>query len=185
MRRGLLWLRRAWLRLLLGRWRLRGWHGPRARGVLLGSGRRSLRRLQRRLLRGGHRTLGGLTSVTLGGLAPNDVLLDDDVRRTADQQQVLDVVAAHQNQPAARVQGGRIHHRDARLAVARAAADAHARKPAQDPYKDSDQSKDDQQCDDELEAPGKAGINIERLLQPTVHSILTVFFATVSTTRRA
>ena len=49
-----------------------------------------------------------------------DVALDHDVGRAADQDQMLDVVAPHQHQPAMAVDGGGVHDRKPRLAVAAA-----------------------------------------------------------------
>src|SRR5262249_52759298 len=46
---------------------------------------------------------------------PNNVGLDDDVARTSDHQQVLDIVAPHQNEPAAAVDARVIDHRESRL----------------------------------------------------------------------
>ena len=49
-----------------------------------------------------------------------DVAFDDDVGRAADQQQVLDIVTAHQHQPAVTVDSGGVHDGQPRLAVSAA-----------------------------------------------------------------
>ena len=77
-----------------------------------------------------------------------DVVLDDDVGRPADQQQVLDVVAAHQHQPAVAVDGGGIHHRQPGLAVAPAGHEGAEGQAADDAHDEQQQGETDQrrQC---------------------------------------
>ena len=53
----------------------------------------------------------------LFGAFRQDPAFDDDVARAADHDQVLDIVAAHQHQAAAGIDGGGVQHLQARLAV--------------------------------------------------------------------
>jgi hypothetical protein len=57
--------------------------------------------------------------VTRSGGDPHDVRFDHDVGRAADHDEVLDVVAADEDKPAAAIHGGRIDHREPRLASTR------------------------------------------------------------------
>lgn len=60
-----------------------------------------------------------------------DILLDHDVGRAADQDEMLDIIAAHQDEPAPVVHGCGIHHRKPRHAVASA---GNERTTAETPY---------------------------------------------------
>ena len=82
-------------------------------------------------------------------LAEPDFALDHDVGRTADQKQMLDIVAPHQHQTAMAVDGGRVHDRQPRLAVA-AAGDEGAESQAAD---QPDDHQDDDEHDEGSERP--------------------------------
>lgn len=76
-----------------------------------------------------------------------DVAFDNDIGRAANQQQVLDIVAAHQNQPAMAVDCGGIHDGQPRLAVP-AAGDKSPESQVADEL-------DDQENDDQQDKRGK------------------------------
>jgi hypothetical protein len=81
----------------------------------------------------------------------DDILLDDDVARPADQQQVLDVVASNQDQPAARIERGGIDYREARLAPARGGcADPRTAEATQRPQRYDYHRQNDHQKHDDL-----------------------------------
>ena len=104
---------------------------------------------------------GGRTAaeVTRRGDRAHDIGFDDDVGRAADHQQMLDIVAPHQNEPAAAVDAGVIDHGKPRLAAARAgAAEPAGAEPAHRPGGDADEPEHDQKGEEEA--------NGERHLRP-------------------
>ena len=77
-------------------------------------------------------------------LAVADLALDHDVGRSADEDQMLDIVAAYQHEAAMAVDGGGVHDRQPRLAVAPARhkrAERHAADQLDDDENDDEQDK--------------------------------------------
>jgi hypothetical protein len=71
-----------------------------------------------------------------------DVALDHDIGRSADQDQMLDVVATHENKPAVAVDGGGVHDGEPRFAVPAAGNEGPESQVADDL---DDEQHDDQQ----------------------------------------
>jgi hypothetical protein len=71
-----------------------------------------------------------------------DVALDHDIGWSADQDQMLDVVATHQDKPAVAVDGGGVHDGEPRFAVPAAGNEGSERQVA---HKLDDNENDDQQ----------------------------------------
>src|SRR5262249_37818030 len=74
----------------------------------------------------------------------DDIWLDHDVARAADHQQMLDIVAADQNEPAAAIDAGIIDHGKPWLSPARAGAESTATEPSHRPGDCSDQAEHDE-----------------------------------------
>ncbi len=95
------------------------------------------------------------------GLGAHDIGFDDDIGGAADHQQMFDVVAAHQHQPPAAVDGGGIDHRQPRHPSAiGVGAEAVAGKSPDQPGRDADQRQNGDECEEECESlhalvPGK------------------------------
>ena len=84
------------------------------------------------------------------GCAAHDIGFDHDVARAADHQQMLDVVAADDDELAPAVDGGGIDHGEARLAAARGGIDPRRAEPAHQPGGRADQQQNEDECDDEV-----------------------------------
>ena len=80
----------------------------------------------------------------------HDIGFDHDVARAADHQQMLDIVAADQDQPAASVDGRGIDHREAGLAAARRRrAQPLGAEAAHQEGGHADQGEHDDECEEE------------------------------------
>ena len=79
----------------------------------------------------------------------HDIGLDHHVGRTADHQQMFDIVAADQHQAPASVDCGRIDHGEARLAAARGAPRRLGAEAAHQPGGQADQCQHHQEGDEE------------------------------------
>ena len=80
----------------------------------------------------------------------HDVGFDHHVARSADHQQMLDVVAADDDELAAPVDGGSVDHGEPRLAGAGGGVEARRAEPAHQPGGCADQQQDDDKCDDKV-----------------------------------
>ena len=98
------------------------------------------------MLRGGD----GAGAALADGARAHDPVLHHDIGGAADQDQVLDIVAADEDQLAAGVNRQRIHHREAGQAAANGGAESAGGVSANQPDHDADQRQNDDQRDDEL-----------------------------------
>jgi hypothetical protein len=90
--------------------------------------------------------------IASGAGGANDVVLHDNVGRSSDHQQVLDIVAAHQNQPSTSVDCGGIDYRQTGHASAIGIdAEAISRESPHEPGGPGDQRQDHNECDDECD----------------------------------
>ena len=103
--------------------------------------------------------------------AANDRLFNHHIGRSADENEMLHIVAAHQQQAAAGINVHGIHDRDARLAVA-ACVDAVAGELPQKIDHQADQCEDDGQRNDERHRPCDAVSDAESIRDPLVHTNL-------------
>ena len=88
--------------------------------------------------------------VAIGRLAAHDIGFDQDVGRAADHDQVFDIVAAHDHELAAAIDGAGFDHRETRLASARGgAAEAVGAEAAHEPGRRADQREYDDEGDEE------------------------------------
>ena len=78
------------------------------------------------------------------GGSRDDARFDDDIGRPADHDEVFHIVAAHQNEAAARVDGGGVQHGKARGAVASAANEGRGGPAANDPQHQREAEKAEQ-----------------------------------------
>lgn len=101
----------------------------------------------------------------------DDVLLNHDICRTADKDQMLDIVPAHQQKPAAIVDRGTVHKSDARLAPARL-CDPAAHQPFDDEYEQSKQGQNNRQRNDQRQSLRHAFSDLKCVLNPVVHLYL-------------
>jgi hypothetical protein len=100
-----------------------------------------------------------------------DAWLDDEIRRSADQNQMFDIVAAHQHEPAARIERQCVEHGKARLTAAlRPIAEAAIREEADQPEDQQYGQKNHDERDHEL-GNGRACV-AEHWRQIIVHLIL-------------
>jgi hypothetical protein len=118
--------------------------GPRGLGITPDVGVMNRRNPRRRF--DGARPLRQLIPADV---CSNDVRFHDDVGRAADHQQVFDVVAADQHEPAAPVNGGGIDHGKARHAPATGVgSEAIAGESANQPGRNHDQGQHGHECED-------------------------------------
>ena len=91
-----------------------------------------------------------LRQLIAAGGGADDVGLDHDVGRAADHQEMLDIVAPDQHQPAAAIHGGRVDDGEPRHPSAvGVGAEAVARESAHQPGGEADQAKDHHEREDE------------------------------------
>jgi hypothetical protein len=82
----------------------------------------------------------------------HDIGFNDHISRSAGHQQVLDIVAADQNQAPPRIDAGVIDDRESRLAATRTRrAQPSGAEAAQHPGGDADQCQDHEECDEEAQ----------------------------------
>ena len=96
------------------------------------------------------------------GHGAHDIGFHDDIGRAADHQQMLDIVAPHQHQPAAAIHGGGVDHGQPRHPPAiGVGAEAVGGESANQPGGDADQRQNGDECEEECErllacfVPGK------------------------------
>jgi len=80
-------------------------------------------------------------------------------------------VTPNKNKPPLIIDWCRIHHCQPRLARPAASFHAHALNFRQNPHEDADQGENHDECDDDLEASGKIGIQSQDINEPVLHSI--------------
>jgi hypothetical protein len=93
---------------------------------------------------------GGGVAVSRGRARAHDVGLHHHVGRPADHQEMLDVVAADDDELPAAVDVGGIDHRKARLAAAGGGVDAGRAEAPHQPGGGADQHQHDHECNDEI-----------------------------------
>jgi hypothetical protein len=97
----------------------------------------------------------GSRHLACGRRGANDIRLDHDVGRAADHHQMLDIVAAYQDELAAGVHRGGVDHGEAWLAPAPAGGcQGAAAEPAHQPGGEGDQHQDHDKGNNELGGPG-------------------------------
>ena len=95
---------------------------------------------------------GSLRQLIPTGLGAHDIGFDHDIGRAADHNQMLDVVAAYQHQPAAAVNGGGIDHRQSRHpATIGVGAKAIGGESANQPGGQADQRQDGHKCEEKCQ----------------------------------
>src|SRR5205085_7044384 len=91
----------------------------------------------------------------IDGHCAHDVLLDHEVARTTNHQQMLDIIAPDQHEAAPSVDGRRIDHGETGLAAAlRGGADARGAETANEPEGQSNEGKHDDERNNEAHDQG-------------------------------
>jgi hypothetical protein len=130
-------------------WRLAVFEGICPGSLWLGPGG-----LRRKSWRRGQFSARGRTLRRLIALwhAPDDVGLDHHVGRSADHQEVLDIIAAHEHEPPASIHRGSINDRESRHSPAiRIRAHPASTESADQPSRGSDQRENDDEGDEKPE----------------------------------
>jgi len=105
-------------------------------------------------------------------VAAHDVRFHDDVGRAADHQEMLDVVAPDQHEPAAAIDRGGVDHRQARHAPAAGiGTETVARESTNQPCGNDDQGQHGHECEDKSHCLHALSPANPALIKPLVESI--------------